>query len=365
MVDVSTIALTEEQEIGILKIMNWLDHSSNQEFTFGGLAGCGKTSCIAYLCSVLRIPFAVSSFTGKAVSVLRRKGLTMATTLHKLMYESIYDAAKNKWNHFRRETLDVDLVIVDEASMLSRKLYDDLLSYGVKILLVGDPGQLEPVGDNPNVMAKCDYVLQTIHRQVADSNILKFAHRIRNRKPFRDEVYSEDLCVSSKDHLKYLLENEEFDAIICGKNDTRHAINKKLRKRYGYNEQGDICVGERVMCLNNNEDYNVYNGNTFVVARVGKRLKADVIEVDLRDDLDELYKCVPMRVDALGKTPERMKPDKKSVFFDYGYAMTAHKSQGSEYGRVLGVDEVVWGCDPTRWRYTTATRAKNQLVYLL
>jgi len=177
------ITLTDEQELALAAIVAWQsDTFGKNEFRLGGYAGTGKTTILKTLLDRLatKIPIAVAAFTGKAVHVLQKKGLRQAQTLHSLMYnvETLKGGACNFTLKTRLDP-EPNLIIVDEASMISTELYDDLCSFNIKLLFVGDPGQLEPVGDNPNLMKDCDFTLSKIHRQAEDSPIIVFATRIR------------------------------------------------------------------------------------------------------------------------------------------------------------------------------------------
>jgi exodeoxyribonuclease-5 len=166
--------------------------------------------------------------------------------------------------------------------------------------------------------------------------------------------------------VKHLSELEDrFDVVVCGKNATRHRVNALRRKQRNYTDL--LHVGETVLCLANNSEFGVFNGMTFTVKTVHKTgLLTDVgtIYADLVDDAGQTYLDIPIRREFFGKNYKR-DFDKSAIPFDYGYCLTAHKSQGSEFDNVLVIDEPLYGGDTCRWRYTAATRAAKNLTYAL
>ena len=364
------IVLSEQQTEAVSRIENFMEDDT-QEFRLGGYAGTGKTTLIKYLLARLKTRSVyVVAFTGKAVSVLHRKGIPAAMTLHSLMYETRFDSITRKLVHTRREAIYADLVIVDEASMISTELYEDLAGYGIKMLFVGDPGQLEPVGDNPDLMelVRCHYVLDEIHRQARNSPILRLATAIRTGTyGFQTGTWGGLTITKQPDALEAF---QDVDVTICGRNNTRHRVNTLRRFQRGITTAADgvLTVGEAVVCLKNNREFGVSNGMTFRVTALGpaSRLEArDIMYVDLEDDLGQEYLAVPMALDCFGVDMKRA-TYRRTIPFDYAYALTAHKSQGSEWRKVLVIDEPLgYNSDSRRWRYTSCTRASEELIYLL
>jgi exodeoxyribonuclease-5 len=148
------------------------------------------------------------------------------------------------------------------------------------------------------------------------------------------------------------------DQIICAFNKTRNAINAAYRRSLGF--QDLLCEGDRVICLKNNRRKNVFNGMLFTVRRIVER-KANSIVVDLLDDCDVPRYEMELDVAPFGGGIYDVASIKGEVF-DHAYAITAHKSQGSEWKHVLVVDQPCRQWDMARWRYTAFTRAKDRLT---
>jgi|SRR5579875_2501343 len=357
--------LAPEQERAIDAILAWL-RSSRREMRVAGLAGTGKTTILAYLYEYLDAKVIVASYTGKSVAVLRKRGITDATTLHRLLYYSSYNKRAGDWNHRTKKFLDRhDVVMVDEASMVSPRIRDELLAKARKVLFVGDPGQLEPIEGGGGFMEDADIKLSQIHRQALDNPIIRFSHRLRHDKPFgygrlgRLNIFP----LSTYDDVDLTA----YDMIACGLNATRMRINREIRERKGYRDI--LCLGERIVCLENDTNLHVFNGETFTVAELREPFEdrdgEKVIEARLVDETNEDRGWIPIRTQALlnaaHNTPKR---ERDGLNFQYGGCLTVHKLQASEYDNVLGIDEPPGSCDPKKWRYTMTTRAVKHLTYL-
>lgn len=364
--------LTDEQETAIDMILSWLEQSDSREFKLGGYAGTGKTTVIKELIAQVRRKAAVNvcAFTGKAVNVLQRKGVS-SQTMHSLMYD-VYEDPEGNISFTKKYSLkdDPGLIIIDEASMISVDLYNDLKSFDVPLLFVGDPGQLEPIGDNPNLMAHPDYVLSKIHRQAERSPIIRFATDIRLGRIFKpiptnpatadtDELVVKPKVVRASEYLA-------ADQIICAKNVTRRNLNNKIR--LVMNHKDPLVVEEKLICLRNNRQHGVFNGQLLYVTKI-HRETATAWEVDLQDEALRNYtrRLLWREPFVLPQVQENPRIPFNHIYCDYGYVITCHKSQGSEWDQVIVLDEymppTVW--DMKRWRYTAITRAAKRLTFCI
>lgn len=357
------IILTDEQSQAVDLILQWMADPLRKEFKLGGYAGTGKTTLMKFVLAELRKKWVarVCAFTGKAVSVLERKGIS-AQTMHSLMYD-VVENADHTISFVKKYRLEAkpNIVIVDEASMINYELYNDLKSYGIKLLFVGDPGQLEPVGDNPNLMSKPDFVLSRIHRQAESSPIITLANKVRQGGSLLLQQ-SQDLVVMKKSLTPQM--TSDYAQIICAKNKTRTSLNQKIRLNRAL-PIGQIVVGEKIIVLRNNPNFGVFNGMILFVDEV-KEERATYWECACRDEIGKKFASLPIWKTSyereVGKD-ERIPKD--YVYTDYAYAITCHKSQGSEWESVLVVHEwmppTIW--DMKRWSYTAITRAAKKLMY--
>lgn len=387
------VELSDEQATIVRRVVRWFRHGDGRPYlTLGGLAGTGKTFVVRHLWEELGgDAVKIMAFTGKAVSVLRSREGLPAATIHSTIYvcEPVTCSAcgglrtvpcqvcrgRREWPQFvLREPEDVieSYFIIDEASMISRDLLADLLSFQRPILFVGDHGQLEPIGDDPGLMHAPDFRLETIHRQAAGSPIIRFAHRMRAGKdPRTSDESGTNLSVRlGAVRADELIQFTGDDAqIICGYNRTRVSINGLLRKRADL--VGDPIAGEKLIFLRNSKRYGVFNGMLFRPTSVYRGKKRDgqqgILWMTLR--LDEKLVTVPVDAFQFENPEAKSLPPAKWVdgfpacHADFAYALTCHKSQGSEYDSVMVLDQVspIW--DMARWRYTAASRASKLLSY--
>lgn len=355
-----SIVLTKSQSDAVDRALDSIQRRKDL-FRIGGFAGVGK-STLARSIMDARYGAAVCAFTGKAASVLRRKGLKEASTIHKLIYH--YDEATKLFKKKNRKELAyVDYIILDEASMVNTEQWRDLQSFGKPIIAIGDPGQLQPVGDDPRLMVNPDIVLTEIHRQDAESAIIQFATHVRHGKPIRRgkkgevEIGGKDLFWSSL---------EWADVLLCGRNRTRVAVNVERRRlKYGKDAIAyRLLEGDQIVCLKNNDKLQVSNGELFTVDRIHRSSDYGWV-CDLQDCDEQIKEGVVISDEAFGvpKPDSNGFRDKEILYADYGYCLSVHKFQGSEADKVAVISEQcdVW-C-PIRHAYTAITRAAKELRY--
>jgi exodeoxyribonuclease-5 len=350
-----TITLSEEQEAASGLIFEYLGASRMRPFVLQGLAGTGKTTVLAEIAR--DVPQAIlCTLTGKAASVLRRKTGLMASTVHSAFYK-LTDKTNDRLGreklyfepvHGRGELAD-KIVLIDECSMINHALAADIMRTGAKIVACGDQGQLAPV-EGQRYFNEADIVLETIHRQAMESPIIRQAHAVRHDRMYRDD--------GDFRFIKRAVTDEEIlgaDVILCYTNDTRRVANAHARAVRGY-WQSWPQEGEPVMCLKNAPAFGVFNGAVYT-------LEQPFVEGDTSIQIDVdgvstvipfvyfigLKNCVPQHVEA-------------TTGFDFGYAMTVHKAQGSEWPNVVLIDEYHRATERREWLYTAITRASERIT---
>lgn len=335
-----------------------------------------NTTIIRDLLSRVGTGWEVCAYTGKAANVLRTKGLDGARTIHSLIYEPEEIAGEI---HFRRRNeLDgVRGIIIDEASMVSIEAYDDLCSYGVPLVFVGDHGQLEPVGDDPGLMRDLDFELTEIHRNAGP--IAQFAEALRMENAARvSELRREATRTApggglaaglsfSSNAMTRADEILDADQVIVAFNRVRASLNAMIRERRGYS--GALPVrGERVICLKNNRDLGLFNGMQGEVTDVETETKRGGAVRHLlsfvADDGREFHR-VAFAPEIFGQEYYKIDHRKGAPSpFDWAYAITCHRAQGSEWGKVVvraaRCDKWEW----RRWAYTAASRAQRSLLWV-
>lgn len=381
-----TIKLEGEQASGLVKIVEWYKggDSTPQLFYLAGYAGTGKSTllkvALEYLYGVGLRRHAIGTFTGKAASVLRKKGNPDAATLHSLMYVK---NDEGEWIlNIDGEFSMVDLIVVDEVSQVDKVMGADILSFGKKVLVMGDPGQLPPVsGAGFLTEREPDHFLHEVHRQAKESPIIMLATMAREGKQL---PYGE-WDAGEKGRAKVLPLNGDTQKLlyrpetqpICGLHRVRIGYTQRLRRLRGF--EGPLpCEGERLLIRKNDRDLGVFNG-------MFCELNGPIMRYKRRaGDDEEMARFIKMNLDVedrgliekvltdpglfdkhFDQTLPEPKWRKGIMQIDWGYFLTAHVAQGSEWESVTVVDDAgAFREDRHRWRYTTLTRGSDEAVYL-
>lgn len=318
-----------------------------------------NTTLIRHLCDLGFADVTVLAPTGKACQVLRRKGVP-ANTIHSFRYDYIGRDEKNQ-PKFRAkdETESAELLICDEASMVTTDVHEDLLSTGFRVLYVGDHGQLPPVGRDPGLMSNPTIRLETVMRQALESPILRFAHDARTYVPPRPVDDPAGLVVRNPAWLAAQSDSflASFDIVLTSFNAARIHLNTRIRAHLGRKDR--IEIGDRIICLKNQRNRGLFNGMVVTVCGIDR----ECIDVET-DDGRFIYGLQPWWEQFGRAGVVDLGRFSKFSLFDYAYAITGHKSQGSEWNRVLVIEEYSRLFCQYRWRYTTATRAAMSLTYV-
>ena len=374
--------LTKGQELG-LKIA-CERYNNNKDYTvIAGYAGTGKTTLVQFIIKALKLrdsEVVFISFTGKAALVLKNKGCPNAMTAHKLLYYS-EENPDGTFTHTPRKRLEkkYSLIVCDEASMLPQEMIDLLLSHGVHVLFLGDNEQLPPIDGDQTILNNPHVFLDEITRQALDNPIIKLSMDIRDGKSF---IYGGDKqCrIMPRDKVTNAL-LLGADEIIVGKNATRHKMNEYLRQiRWGDKYTYDPIEGEKCICLKNDWNTVGTNGDPLINGQIGTIHNLKVVEMkpygkilyaDFLSDDGGVYKDLMIDYKLLVDGSPTINADNWKKFagwpkpkqFAFAYAITCHKSQGSEFDRVIVYDEAFGDAEQKRrWRYTAVTRAAKQLV---
>lgn len=331
-------------------------------FSLQGPAGSGKTTLAKKIAEGKKVLY--GAYTGKAASVLRKSGCIGASTIHSLIYDSFVDE-HGKFHVSRKvhsPIQNVDLVIIDESSMVDEEIGKDLLSYGKKILFLGDNNQLKP----PEGMGflrdlPVDFQLTEIHRQAQNSPVLKLANEVLSGNYIPHGQYGDSLVTSGIDDAMFL----SHDITIVGKNDTKKALNSHIRGLKGFVTKYP-AVGDKIICLKNDKNLGLYNGMICDVRKVNQPRRQNFLHLSVSPE-DNPKHVVGVEIHLSFFNDSIPMPYFKSLFgtqhFDYAYAITAHKSQGSQWEKVLIIDEsAVFRDEKKNWMYTAITRASKSIT---
>lgn len=380
-------------------------YKNGEKYTvIAGFAGAGKSTLVRFIVSALsefdinpETDVTYACFTGKACQVLHKKGLHNAKTLHKLLYKS-KPLPDGSFIHEPVDYIDERIVVVDEVSMVSKDLINQLFSYdGIHVICLGDPGQLPPISSNDDnhLLNHPHIFLDEIMRQAQDSSIIRLSMNIREGKPFAQEFVNEKEV--------HIYSPEQFDTgmltwadeILCATNRTRKWANDETRRLLGFS--GEIPnKGEKIICGRNywrvvdKQTHNpLINGTIGTVTSIAPTSRAlpawyggNLIKylyggfhTESGDNFDNLLMDRKLMCEN-EKTfsPEfeyRLSINKKTKYFipmefEYGYAITVHRAQGSEWDNILVIEEDFPFSkeEHKRWLYTAVTRASSRVVLI-
>lgn len=390
--------------------------------TVGGYAGCGKTTLLGVFAATTDLLVAYVTLTGRASSILRRKlkaagasvtecmrpppnsnreeselqdgGLPYASgpsfcgTIHRLCYRPILSASEEVLGWTKRTTLDrkYDLIVIDEASMVGGEMLRDLQAYGVPILAVGDHGQLPPVMDSGELMKNPELRLEKIHRQAESSPIIALAHQVRTTGRLGHFVSNDAVRFERKmvapgiiaEALRFA-DSPLDTGILCWTNKSRIQLNAMARR--ALDTSGPPRKGEPLICLKNKSP--IFNGMRGLLTedttegRAPWVLNGRLVFPDEGIPEAAYEMCAPQfcRETVFKSVEELRERGVKTTtmgacggYFDFGYAMTTHKAQGSSFAHaIVYLDRPVKpeSDDFRRWLYTSITRAAERLTIIL
>lgn len=368
-----------QQDQALREVNAWLRNpGSKRWFYLAGYAGTGKTTLAMHLAGGVRGDVIFGAYTGKAALVMQHKGCDGAATLH----SHIYRLEEEGWGGEPKFVINAasaikgaGLVIVDEVSMVGEELARDLLSFRTPVLVLGDPEQLPPVKKSEGFFTanEPDFMLTEVHRQARDNPIIAMSMDVREGRGLRHGTYGDSRVIGVQDvQTQDVL---DADQVLVGKNLTRQRYNARIRHLRGFD--GELPVkGERLICLKNNRQNGLLNGQMWEVEKAEferKRNKrhrpsAEDVTLSITDEMTGRQLETRARIeDFLGKEIDLPWQEIRDYDrFDYCYAITTHKSQGSQWDNVYVFDESsIFREHKSRWLYTAITRAAERITLVM
>ncbi len=384
---------SQDQQRILDQLLAWSVQPLSTTLTVGGYAGTGKTTLIGAFRQALKqqsplLKVGFACYTGKASQILKKKLLEQKAvfpddfcgTIHSLMYSPLVDSEGKISSWKKNDSIPYQLLVIDEASMITEDIWSDLCSYNLPIIAVGDHGQLPPIGGNFNLMQAPELRLEQLHRHAEGNPIIEIATLARTTGEIPFQRFSPTVKKIERgsdevnDLLETLLSNPNSEVLLlCGNNWTRTNLNKRVRQLRGY-ESEQPQPREKVICLKNNynaEGGAIYNG------MIGEIVHLEPSGEDWYDaeiyfaDLDQTYHDKISKhqfnqnqvIDTVKGLPRQLIGDR----FDFGYALTVHKAQGSQAETVILFEErsKYWDQEQwQRWLYTAVTRAVDNLYII-
>jgi exodeoxyribonuclease-5 len=362
----SSLKWSPQQDAALAAVAAWLKARDKPVFRLFGYAGTGKTTLARHIAEGVGRGVSFAAFTGKAAHVMRGKGCVGASTIHSLIYRSRGEDENGPTFALNDDSSagKVGLIVIDECSMVDEEIGRDLLSFGTPVLVLGDPAQLPPIsGGGFFTAAEPDVMLTEVHRQAAENPIVRMAMTVREGGSLELGIYGESSVIhrSDIDQAQILA----ADQVLVGRNATRRSYNARIRELLG--RPGPVPVADdTLVCLRNDRKRGLLNGSLWTVATI-KRPRKSLLRYDLASADGATGKPAKVSInpaffdgtaDALS-WPERKRSDE----FDFGYVLTVHKAQGSQWDDVVLFDEsFAFREHRARWLYTGITHAAQRVT---
>ena len=362
---------TPHQDAALTAASDWFKTARGRPsiFRLFGYAGTGKTTLAKHIAEGVDGKVLFAAFTGKAACVMRSKGCHSASTIHSLIYKARESGEETPSFDLWEEApaSKAKLIIIDECSMVDAELARDLMSFGVPLLVLGDPAQLPPIqGGGFFTNAEPDAMLTEVHRQAQDDPIVRLSMEIRAGNSLTQGQYGETQVVRRADlDPKRVL---DADQVLVGRNVTRRAYNARLRERRGFADALPMA-GDKLVCLRNNRRKGLFNGGLWLV-KEGPKSRRQILKMQLKpdEDLGSRMIKVSVRPECFTGAIEQFEWPQRKPYdeFDFGYVLTVHKAQGSQWDDVVLFDKsAAFQDNRDRWLYTGVTRAAKRLTVVV
>jgi exodeoxyribonuclease-5 len=322
---------TPHQDSALKAVADWLKTKPGRNgtppvFRLFGYAGTGKTTLARHIAEGVDGEVKFAAFTGKAALVMRNKGCDNASTIHSLIYRAresgVEQPSFELWDD--APASKAKLIVIDECSMVDAELGRDLMSFDCPLLVLGDPAQLPPIqGGGFFTDCEPDAMLTEVHRQAQDDPIVRMSMDIREGRELEIGRHGESEVVA-RNELDPQRGRRPVAAPAAYSNvrNAEHHEGSPSQRQSPCNNRGRACQWRAGRSR-------------------GRQVK--IISGFARRRL---------RKNARPSRPE----------FDYGYVLTVHKSQGSQWDDVVLFDESFAFQDSrARWLYTGITRAAKRL----
>jgi len=360
------MAWSPQQEDALNKVARWLKAGDRQVFRLFGYAGTGKTTLAKYIAENADGTVLFGAYTGKAALVLRSKGCQDATTIHSMIYRARDTDTETPTFELNDESpaAEAHLIIIDECSMVDEELGRDLLSFRKPVLVLGDPAQLPPVkGGGYFTEHEPDVMLTEVHRQASDNPIIRLSMMVREGGGIDFGTYGQTSVIRRNAINAEIVTGS--DQVLVGMNKTRKLYNGRIRELLGRSEPMPM-VGDKLVCLRNDRKKGLLNGGIWSVTRLREQ-RRNFLKMTVAPE--EGTGAKPVRVSVLPNFFDGTEEElpwlirRESDEFAFGYALTVHKAQGSQWDNVVLFDEsYAFREHRARWLYTGITRAAQKIT---
>ena len=377
--------------------INWYHNSPSLTFQISGNPGTGKSFLLHYIVDQLKIPPSLvcpMAYTGAAAIVMRSKGFTNAKTIHSSILEPVEDIRRKKDgstlmnDYFNIPEMgvkfvpkyisrdEIKLFVIDEGMMVPKQMRSIIENYGIKCIVAGDVDQLPPVKYEPGYFMDGDiHYLTEIFRQGQSSGIIYLSQRLKRGLPIHQGYYGDCTVIYDDEVLPQMI--LQADILICAKNDTRQYLTDLVRKdifKYG---DGLPNHGERLVCRQNNwqlaiDGINLANGLMGEVSNYPDvtAIKKKIFKIDFKPImLDKSFENLEVDFEYFkahfkDKAKFKNRRFSQGEKLEYGYAITTHIAQGSEYSSGIYFQEYMNPNINNQLWYTGITRFRDNCIYV-
>ena len=371
----------------LMRMKRWYQNQYKPIYVYSGGPGTGKTTVFRYFLEGVGLSpsdIIACAYSGKAVNVMCGNGLD-AQTIHSAFYRPMLYRVKDEFGDYVMENgqykyqLDfvltdsipgnTKLIVIDELSMVPDKIMEDILSFGIPVVGMGDIDQLPPIFGSCSYMMRPDFYLTEIMRQEKDNPIIMICQSVNAGERLKLGTYG-DSRIIDRIPMDYNLISD-YDIIICCRNRTRDIFNDTIRLDVLHNPR-DPVIGDKIICRQNvkaicDRGRSLTNGTVgWIDNIIPGTTTSKKMQIDFTPDYDDLALFPNLDLD-MGYIhmpyDERSNAGlRKYIKFEYGYTITSHLSQGSQYDRILYIDEPFGSKDLARaLRYTAISRAAKSI----
>lgn len=391
--------LNNDQYRVFQEVIKWWNTRNEQTFEISGPPGSGKTFLLNYIIDYLNLDkdsIAPMAYTGAAAINMRNHGLINARTCYSWLFDCIkvpvldefgkpiidkrYNQPMMKISFVEKKLIndDIELIIVDEAGSIPPEIRKVIDKQKLPVIATGDLDQLPPIQGKSaylNDPSKV-HVLNEIMRQNANNSIITLSQRVKKGLSIKNGCYNNTLVIYEDELTDKMIKKAEV--IICGKNDTRDKYTNHIRQDiFKYSSKLPLH-GERIVCRKNNwniesNGINLTNGLLGTVTSYPDIYSFDATRktytLSFKPDLCDLpfnnIECDYSYLIADHQTKNIIKnsPYSYGEKIEFGYAITTHISQGSEFNMGIYIEEYLNPQINNKLNYVGLTRFKDFCIY--
>ena len=368
-------SFSPEQDAALKAVADWLKDKPGRGrvpliFRLFGYAGTGKTTLAKHIAEGVDGKVLFAAFTGKAAMVMRTKGCQGASTIHSLIYRPIeFGAQTPSFELFDDAPASkAKLIVIDECSMVDAELGRDLKSFGVPLLVLGDPAQLPPIqGGGFFTDAPPDAMLTEVHRQAQDDPIIRLSMDIRAGNRLLPGHLRRDAGGDARRPRPAARARRRPGA---GRPQRHPPRLQHAPARSGAASRAS-CRSPATSwsaCATTGARACSTAGSGLIKERPRPRRQILTMHLKPDDGAGDRVVKVSVRPECFTGAIEELpwQQRKKYDEFDFGYVLTVHKAQGSQWDDVVLFDESFAFPDSRdRWLYTGVTRAAKRLTVVV